>query len=170
MKTDFPDTTVVSADPRVKGVVGVDAVDSATLARTGLSRVDYVDHFAIRPVDGSAATPEEWARSMFGDVPTPGERFIWQWVLQLRLAPGRSRHCVAGWRITARGEDWVRMETGSWALGASLVVRATDAVVSLTTALRYDREPGGLIWRPLSAVHRRLVPRVLQDAVDKIQV
>lgn len=160
-----------SADrPRITGAVGVAEVQASVLDRTGLSRVDYVDHFTLAPLmTGSPApTAEQWARALFGDVPSLSERCIWQGFLQLRLANGRSPFTVAGWRIAEIGQDWIRLETESWALRASLVVRATGESVSLTTALQYDRPVGSYVWLPLSAVHRRLVPSLFRPAVAEL--
>jgi len=133
---------------------------------TELSTVDYTDHFSVR--SDALGTPEQWARAMFGNVPSPGELFIWRGLLGLRLSRGRSTDTVAGWRIGGRGDDWIRLETASPAMTANLVVRASGGEVSLTTRLRYDRTPARLIWPPLSAVHRWLVPRVLRDAAARM--
>lgn len=133
---------------------------------TELSTVDYTDHFSIRTDAGG--TPEQWARAMFGNVPSPGELFIWRGLLGLRLSRGRSPDTVAGWRIGGRGDDWIRLETASPAMTANLVVGAGGGEVSLTTRLRYDHVPARLIWPPLSAVHRWLVPRVLRDAAARM--
>jgi hypothetical protein len=133
---------------------------------TELSTVDYTDRFSIRT--DAPGTAEQWARAMFGNVPGPGELFLWGVVLGLRLTRGRSPDTVAGWRIGGRGDDWIRLETASPAMTANLVVRASDGEVSLTTRLRYDRAPARLIWPPLSAVHRLLVPRVLRDATTRM--
>jgi hypothetical protein len=133
---------------------------------TELSTVDYTDHFSVRtPAPGTA---EQWARAMFGNEPSLGELFIWRVVLGLRLSRGRSPDTVAGWRIGGRGVDWIRLETASPTMTANLVVRAADGEASLTTRLRYDRAPARLIWPPLSAVHRWLVPRVLRDAAARM--
>lgn len=153
-----------SSRAQVDRAVGLTAVGPSVLACGALSRTDYADYFVIGPVDGAAATPERWARAMFGDVPSFGERFIWRGLLQLRLTRGRSRSSIAGWRIGDRGDDWIRLEAGSWALAANLIVRASDSEVSLATLLRYDRRPGGALWWVLSAVHRRLAPGLLREA------
>ena len=158
-----------SSRAQVDGAVGLTDVAPSVLACSALSRTDYADYFVIGPVHGAAATPEAWARAMFGDVPSAGERFIWRGLLQLRLTRGRSRSSIAGWRICERGEDWIRLEADSWALAANLIVHASDSAVSLTTALRYDRRPGRALWWALSAVHRRLAPGLLREAVDAVQ-
>lgn len=161
-------TRHATAASPVERAVGVSEVEDSALARTGLERIDYVDHVVLTSVDVSRATPEQWARAMFGDVPTPGERFIWRGLLQLRLRRGRSPSTVAGWRIARPGQDWIRLQAASWALGVELVIRATEATVSLTTFVEYDRIAGRLVWPPLSAVHRRLAPGVLRDAAAAV--
>lgn len=136
------------------------------MALGSLGHADYSDRFALATdID---ATPERWARAMFGNVPSPAERLIWQGFLGLRLLPGRSPSTVAGWRIDGRGDDWIRLATESWFLSANLVVRAVDGQVELATLLSYDRWPGAVVWPPLSAVHRFLVPRVLRKAAARL--
>jgi hypothetical protein len=133
-----------------------------------LSDIDYADHFTLSTQAGAGATPEQWARAMFGDVPTVAEQLIWRGVLGFRLSRGRSPDTVAGWRITERGAGWIRLEAASWFLTGNLVVQATDGRVSLGTFLRFDRRLGHSVWPPLSAVHRRLVPGLLGDAAARI--
>jgi hypothetical protein len=134
---------------------------------SSLPRIDYADRFTV---DNTAtdATPEQWARAMFGNVPSPAERLIWRGFLGLRLLPGRSPSTVAGWRIDGRGDDWIRLATGSWFMSGNLVVRVADGQVALATLLSYDRWPGAVVWPPLSAVHRFLVPRVLRKAAARL--
>ena len=151
----------------VGGAVGTQNVPGSVRALSSLPDVDYVDHFTL--VTDADATPEQWARAMFGDVPGVGERLIWRGLLQLRLSPGRSPDTVAGWRIGGRGPDWIRLEAGSWFLTANLIVRTVDGRVSLTTVLRYERPLGRYVWPRLSAVHRRLVPGVLRAAAAGIR-
>ena len=134
---------------------------------SSLPGIDYADRFSL--ATDAEAGPEQWARAMFGDVPSAGEVLIWRVVLGLRLSHGRSPATVAGWRIGGRGTDWIRLEAASWFLGANLVVQATGGEVSLATFVRYQRPVGRYLWPPLSAVHRFLVPRVLRDADARIR-
>ncbi|WP_157006011.1 DUF2867 domain-containing protein [Agromyces laixinhei] len=136
------------------------------LAETSLLDADYADEFAL--ITCTAATPEQWARAMFGDIPTVAERLIWRGLLGIRLSRGRSARTIAGWRIAERGDRWIRLEADSWFLSANLIVRTTGDGVSLTTVVRYDRSIGRVIWAPLSAIHRRLIPGVLRSA-DEIR-
>ncbi|WP_017601371.1 DUF2867 domain-containing protein [Nocardiopsis lucentensis] len=151
----------------VDGAVGTGAVPASVLALSSLSRVDYIDMFTLSTdVD---ATPEQWARAMFGDVPDPLARLIWQGLLGLRLSRGPSPDTVAGWRITGRGDDWIRLATASRSTSDNLVVRVADGRVSLVTCRRYGRPLDRLVWTPLSAVHRRLAPGVLRGAVTAVR-
>jgi hypothetical protein len=132
-----------------------------------LPNIDYADAFTLSM--DTDATPEQWARAMFGDVPTAAERFIWRGLLGIRLNRGRSPDTVAGWRIAGRSEDWIRLEAASWFLTGNLLVQVADGQVSLGTFLRYDRRLGHLVWPPLSAVHRRLAPGLLRDAAAHLR-
>jgi hypothetical protein len=132
-----------------------------------LSRVDYTDRFT--QVTDAQASPEQWARAMFGDVPSAGQQVIWHGVLGLRLSRGRSSETIAGWRITDRGPDRIRLEAVSWFLTADMLIEPTAGEVSLTTSVRYDHRAGRLVWPAASILHRRLVPGVLAGAAAKIQ-
>jgi hypothetical protein len=151
----------------VAGAVGTDNVPEAVRALSAVPDADYVDHFTI--ATDTDAPAEQWARAMFGDVPSIPEQLIWRGLLQLRLSPGRSPATVAGWRIGGRGPDWIRLEAASWLLTANLLVTTTDGRVSLTTIVRYDRRLGGRLWRPLSSWHRQLVPGVLRAAAVRVR-
>lgn len=139
----------------------------STRTLSSLPRIDYTDRFSL--ATDLEATPERWARAMFGDVPSPAELLIWRGILGLRLSRGRSPATVAGWRIGGRDQDWVRLEAASWFLSANLLVRTTEGEVSLTTFLRYDRRLARWLWPPLSAVHRYLVPGVLRAAAARVR-
>ena len=130
------------------------------------SSSDYADRFDL--ATDLPATPEQWARAIFGDVPSPGQVFIWRICLGLRLSRGPSPDTVAGWRIAARREDSIRLSAASWFLSADLVVRTAAGRVSLETSLHYDRWPARVLWRPLSAVHRAVVPGVLRAGAAKL--
>jgi hypothetical protein len=150
----------------VTGAVGTHELPEPVRALTALPGTHYVDCFTLATdVD---ATPEQWARAMFGDVPSAAERFIWRGLLGIRLSRGASPDTVAGWRIAARGGDWIRLEAASWFLTGNLLVRAAGGQVSLATFLRYDRLLGHAVWPPLSAVHRGLAPGLLRDAAAKL--
>ena len=144
-------------------VAGTYELPGSVRALSSLPDADYADMFTVC-ADGDA-TPERWARAIFGDVPSAGELLIWRGFLGLRLDRRRSPDTVAGWRVADRGPDWVRLEAASWYLTGNMIVRATRGRLSLATLLRYDHPVGRALWPPLSAVHRALVPGVLRKAV-----
>jgi hypothetical protein len=150
----------------IDSAVGKREIPGSVLALSSMPDPDYADLFTL-PTDAKAA-PEQWARAMFGHVPSGAELLIWRGLLGLRLARGRSPATVAGWRIGGRGEDWIRLEAASAFLTADLLVQAADGRVSLATFLRYDRGLGRVVWPPLSALHRRLVPGVLRHAAARV--
>jgi hypothetical protein len=151
----------------VDSAVGTQNIPESVRALSSLPDIDYADRFTLST--DADATPEQWARAIFGNVPSVGERLIWRGLLGIRLSRGRSPATVAGWRIAERGENWIRLEAASWFLTGNLLVQATDGRVSLGTFLRYDRRLGHAVWPPLSAIHRRLVPGLLHDAAARIR-
>jgi len=92
--------------------VGTHDVPESVPALSSLSDIDYVDLFTLET--GLGATPEEWARAMFGDAPSAAEKLIWRGFPGLRLSPARSPHAVAGWRIVERGDSWTHLAAASW--------------------------------------------------------
>lgn len=151
----------------VDSAVGTHNIPESVRALSSLPIIHYADRFTLST--DADATPEQWARAMFGDVPSVAELLIWRGLLGLRLSRGRSPATVAGWRIGERGEGWIRLEAASWFLTGNLLVQAADGRVSLGTFLRYDRRLGHGVWPPLSALHRRLAPGLLRDAAARIR-
>jgi hypothetical protein len=107
----------------------------------------------------------QWSRTAIGDVAGRGGQFIWRGVLGLRLKSRPSTERVGGWKIADRGEDWIRLEASSWFLTAHLVTRLDDGHLFAGTFIRYDHPIAPLIWVPVSAVHRRLMPGRLVQTV-----
>src|SRR5215470_11520915 len=132
---------------------------------SGMDNPDYIDLFTVTTNGAADVSPEQWARTAIEDVAGGGGQFIWRGVLGLRLKSGPSTERVGGWKIADRGEDWVRLEASSWFLTAQLVIRMDDRNLSAGTLIRYDHPIAPLIWVPLSAVHRRLMPGLLDQTV-----
>jgi hypothetical protein len=132
---------------------------------SGMERPDYIDLFTVTTDGAPHASPEQWFRTALEDVASRGGQFIWRGVLGLRLKSGPSTERVAGWKIADRGEDWIRLEASSWFMTAHLVTRLDDKHLSAATFIRYDDPIAPLIWAPLSAVHRRLMPGLLAQTV-----
>lgn len=152
----------------VESAVGTNDIPESVRALGSLPEVDYADLFTLAA--DTEATPEQWARAMFGDIPSLAELLIWRVLLGLRLSRGRSPATVAGWQIGDRGEDWIRLEAASAFLTCNLLVQTAEGRVSLVTFLHYDRCLGRSIWPPLSAIHRRVVPGLLRDAATRTAI
>jgi hypothetical protein len=151
----------------VDSAVGTHSIPESVRALSSLPDIDYADQFTLST--DADATPEQWARAMFGDVPSVAELLIWRGLLGLRLSRGRSPATVAGWQIGARGDHWIRLEAASWFLTGNFLVQTANGRVSLGTFLRYDQRLGRGLWPPLSAIHRRLIPGLLRDAAARIR-
>ncbi|MEP6648718.1 MAG: hypothetical protein ABJA74_02240 [Lapillicoccus sp.] len=155
-----------TASGSVSRAVGRGNIPAEIRALTSVERIDYGDWFTLSTeID---ATPEQWARAMFGAVPNVAERLIWRGLLGMRLRSGRSPATVAGWPIGAGGHSWVRLDNGSWFLTAHLLVDTADGRVSLGTFVQYDRPVADVVWPALSVLHRRLVPGLLLSAATAL--
>ena len=140
-------------------------IPEAIRSLSGMESPDYSDLFTVRIRGAADASPEQWARTAVEDVAGPGGQFIWRRVLGLRLMSRAGR--VGGWRIADRGEKWIRLEASSWFLTAHLVTQVDDGQLSAGTFIRYDHLIAPLIWVPVSAGHRRLMPGLLEQTVRR---
>jgi hypothetical protein len=153
----------------VESAVGTHNLPESARTLSSLPRIDYADLFTLCTDIGMDVPPEQWARAMFGNVPSIAELLIWRGLLGLRLSRIKSPATVGGWQIGGRGEEWIRLEAASWFLVGNLLVQKAHGRVSLATFLHYRRWLGYLVWPLLSFLHRRLVPRVLRNASARIQ-
>jgi hypothetical protein len=130
---------------------------------------DYFDVFSVTVPGASKESPERWARVALEGASPVGRFLAWQVLCGLRLEKGPSAGHVAGWAIAGRGEDWIRIEAASWFMTATAVCLVEDARVSMALMIRYDKPAGRLVWTPVSALHRRLMPGLLRAAVSRMR-
>ncbi|MCX5199848.1 hypothetical protein OOK31_39280 [Streptomyces sp. NBC_00249] len=124
---------------------------------------DYADLFTIAAGGGWSA--EQWARAVFEDALEPRKgRLVWGGLLGLRLARGRSAESVAGWRITGRGDGWLRMSADGRLISAQLIVLADGERASVATFIGYHNGLAAFGWPRLSGVHRGALPGLLRRA------
>ena len=151
----------------MQSVIQQRTIPAAISALSGMDRPDYVDVFTVMTNGATEAKPEQWFRTALEDVAGRGGQRIWRGVLGLRLKSQPSTEQVAGWKIAERGEDWIRLEASSWFMTAHLVTQLDDGQLSAGTFIRYDHPIAPLIWVPMSAVHRRLMPSLLVKTVRR---
>jgi hypothetical protein len=139
----------------------------AATALSTFAEPDHVDLFTVAAPGARDHTPEAWARAVLEEAPVSqrNARRFWR-LLGLRLGPPGSADHVQGWRIAARGDDWVRLETASWYMTAQAVVLVGAAQVSLSLSLRFDRPPAALVWRFVAGPHKRAVPVMLRQGAE----
>ena len=159
-------TTGTTTGSRVSTLVGVDAVPERVRALTTLDPADYVDLFTIETPAATQWSPEKWARAVLERSPlSRNARLLWR-AMGLRLGAPHSPAHVQGWKIAARGDNWIRVETASWYASAEAVCLIEDGRVSISLSLRYDRRwIAAPVWAIIGPGHLRGVPVMLSHAV-----
>jgi hypothetical protein len=155
---------IVSA---VSSLVGVHDVPDSVRALTTFDEPDYVDLFTVTTPRATDWSAEAWARAVLEqtEVARRNARKLWR-LIGLRLGPSRSPDHVQGWKIAARGDNWLRVETASWYLTAQAVFLVEPGQVSLSLSLRYDRPVAAAVWAGVAGPHQRAVPVMLRQAVQ----
>ena len=152
-------------DGHVSTVVGLRYVPEAIRSLDTFDNPDYVDLFTVTTSRATEKSPEQWARAVLESTPLgQSARSLWR-LLGLRLGPRHSAHHVQGWKIAARGDNWIRLETASWYMTGHAVVRVDEGHVSVALFLRYNRWVAALVWAPVGVMHRRGVPAMLHQAL-----
>jgi hypothetical protein len=149
------------------GVDGRRQVVPADLRALAGVRADYCDLFTA---DASAApelSPEQWARAAVEQASPAGRFLAWRMLCHLRLAKEPSSAHIGGWRISARGDDWIRLEASSWFMTANMVFKAAHGRLLFATFVQYDAAVARAIWTAVSAGHRAVAPDFLSGAVRR---
>ena len=148
----------------MSSLVGAHDVPEAVRSLTTLTHPDYVDLFTVTTPAAAGSSAEEWARAILEQAGGRPARVLWR-LMGLRLGPRHSPGHVEGWKIAARSDNWLRVETASWYLTAQAVCLAEEGQVSISLSLRYDRPIAALVWAVVSGPHQRAVPDMLRQAV-----
>jgi hypothetical protein len=143
-------------------------LDTSNLTISSLARIDYGDLFTIPAT--VTETPEIWMRRIFGNRPNFFQKIIWTGLLGFSLSPSQSPDTIAGWKISGRGGDWIRIENRSWFLAGNLICQTSKNSVSVITLLQYRHWFGRCWWPMCSIVHRMIMPWLLGAAVRRTKV
>jgi hypothetical protein len=133
-----------------------------------LAGADYSDIVTASVGGLPSRTPEEWIsagltgvpRSLLFFVPLVQRVFLGL-RLKLRTSPDRP----LGWKIAARGENWMRIEAASWFLTCQVVMHDDEGQLSFATFIRYDRWLAAIVWPPVSLIHRQVALTLARSAV-----
>ncbi|WP_063040817.1 hypothetical protein [Nocardia grenadensis] len=139
-------------------------IGASIRAHSGMADYDYADQFTIDTLPGTVAAPEEWARTVLGEVAGARGQFVWRVVLGLRLRRRSAAGQVAGWPIVERGATWITLGARSWLINGRLVVELTDGTAAVATFVHYECRMGERVWAAVSPGHRRFVPLLLTEA------
>ncbi len=142
-------------------------VPAAIRTLGALADADYAD-IVTATVDETPADPYQFVQAMLKTLPRGLLVFIAfvQRVflgLRLKLAPSPDR--LLGWKITDRGENWIRIEAASWFLTGHVVMHADDGQLSFASFIRYDRRLAAFVWPPVSLIHRQVALALVRSAI-----
>jgi len=140
-------------------------ISEAILTTTSLSRIDYGDEFSVTAP--RSLSPEACLRKILGDTPDISQKFIWTGLLGFPLQTKRSSETIAGWSVTGRGHDWIRIENRSWFLSANIICRTNGGKLFIATLLKYEHWFGKWWWAPLAIIHRGIMPGLLRKGMAR---
>ena len=143
-----------------------DDVPAWVRARSALGACEYADLMTVPAPGARRHPPRAWAEGvvrgtarirLFGPV-------VWRGVLGLDRDHSPSGRALAGWRVGAQGEDWIRLDASSWLVSAEVLLLTAEERVSLATFVRYEHPAARAVWPPIGKGHRDVVPRLLRHA------
>jgi hypothetical protein len=132
-------------------------VPKAICSLGAIANADYADIVTVAVAE-TPADPEQFVYARLKEVPRGLlwlVSFVQRVFLGFRLRRGPSPDHLLGWKISDRGENWMRIETASWFMTAHVVIHADAHQLSLASFIRYDRWPAALVWPPVSLIHRQ---------------
>lgn len=143
-------------------------VPEAIQALSELVDADYADIVTATLEKAPSTTPDQLVhaalsglpRSLLAFVP-----FVQRAVLGLRLHLRASPDHLLGWKISGRGENWIRIEAASWFLSGRIVMHLDDKRISFATFVRYDRRIAAFVWPPISLIHRQVAIALVRSAI-----
>jgi hypothetical protein len=156
-------TVRVPAVPRARSV----EVSDELRRLDSLADPDFVYACAIPSETDTDRTAEQWARSVFEDMPRLLQALVlfgWVTVLRLRLAPRSSPSHVLGWSLLSATPTVAVLAVKSPFLSAHLLVRVAHDEVAHVTFVRYDRPPARVLWMLATPLHRIVIPYCLRRA------
>ncbi|HEX6394361.1 MAG TPA: hypothetical protein VFZ97_13055 [Acidimicrobiales bacterium] len=155
----------------VSSLVGVDEVPEVVRSLITLAEPDYADLVTLQTPRAGERSAEGWARAVLEEAPVSrrNARRLWR-LMGLRLGPSQSHDYIQGWKITQRGDNWIRAETSSWYASCQAVCLVEAGQVSVSLSLRYDRPlVARSVWALIAGLHQRGLPVMLRQAAKLVE-
>jgi hypothetical protein len=147
----------------VSSFIGAEKVPSTIRNLASFARPNYMDCFVMETLH-SENSPEVWARAILEKSSlSPDARLLWT-LMGLRMGPPHSSDHVQGWLMDRQDDHWLRLETSSWYLSASVVFLVEPGRVSASLSLQYDSPVAPFIWATVSHQHQKAVPVMMRQA------
>jgi hypothetical protein len=127
---------------------------------------DYSDCFRVASLPDLTAA--DWARASLRGAEGPFSRVVWQGLLGFKLASPGTPGTLVGWPIRHDTPERFVMESDGPLMAGRMVFELADGSVRWTTTLRFHGTIGRLIWAGAGPAHRRLAPRCLDQAHQKL--
>ena len=147
------------------------AVPTDASALSTLARVDYSDAFRVEFADGPVFSGAEWARETLEGASAKARRELsrgWP-LLGLKMAPAGAEDAVLGWRLRHDGEDFALLGAESrLGMPAELLFRPEPDGLLFATFIAFRNPLMRMVWAPIGAPHRRVVPALLRRAAARI--
>ena len=142
-------------------------VPEAIRSLGALADADYAD-IVTATVEETPSDPEQLIHAALDGLPRAllvSVPFIQRVFLGLRLQMRPSPDHLLGWKISDRGENWMRIEAASWFLTGHVVMHTDERRISFASFIRYDRRLAALVWPPISLIHRQVALAVMRSAI-----
>ncbi len=142
-------------------------VPEAIRSLGALANANYAD-IVTATIDETPAEPEQVIHATLNGLPR-GLLFFIPFVqraflgLRLKLRPSPDR--LLGWKISGRGENWIRIEAASWFLTGHVVIHVDQGRISFASFIRYDRRLAAFVWPPVSLIHRQVALTLVRRAI-----
>jgi hypothetical protein len=131
-------------------------------------RIDYHDAFLAGTGPDQGRTGEQWARAVLEGAPARTRNALsrgW-FALGLRLGPVASGQRVLGWEVRRSTPDAALLGAdGRLGLAGELLFLRQPGTLLFATFVRLDNPAARALWAGISARHRQVVARLLEQAI-----
>jgi hypothetical protein len=136
-------------------------------ALSTLARVDYTDGFRLEDTPAQERTGEEWLRAMLEGAPAATRAMLrrgWR-ALGVRLGPAEDERLVLGWPVRRSSPDFALLAaTSAIGMDAEVLCKRYDDGLLVATLIQLNTPVARAVWDSLSAQHRLVLRRLVEEA------